>query len=171
MSTFGQGDSQTGAIARERGYTLIEAIVVLSIALVMLLVGLPSMADLMATQRVKTGAFDLYAALAFARSEAIKRNATVDLTPKASSFANGWQILNGTTVLRDQGALAGVSLDGPSATFSYDPQGRLAAAGRIDFLLHAPSNATVIPRCVVVDLSGRASIRSDRNRDGNCVNG
>ena len=131
----------------------------------------PSLADLVAAQRVKTGAFDLYASLAYARSEAIKRNVVIDIAPRNNNLANGWQVLSGTTVLRDQAGFSGVSVAGPAGTVSYDPEGRLTAAGRIDFFLTASHSALVTPRCVVVDVSGSPSIRLDRNQDGICVNG
>lgn len=116
-------------------------------------------------------AFDLYASLAYARSEAIKRNVVIDIAPRNSNLANGWQVLSGTTVLRDQTGFSGISVAGPSGTVSFDPEGRLTAAGRVDFRLTAANSALVIPRCVAVDVSGRPSIRLDRNQDGNCVNG
>lgn len=159
------------AACRLRGFTLIEMVVTLAIVAVLLVVAVPSLADLVATQRVKTGAFDLYASLAYARSEAIKRNVVIDIAPRNSNLANGWQVLSGTTVLRDQTGFSGISVAGPSGTVSFDPEGRLTAAGRVDFRLTAANSALVIPRCVVVDVSGRPSIRLDRNQDGNCVNG
>ena len=156
---------------RPRGFSLAEVMVVTTIAALLLVVAVPSLSDLVAAQRVKTGTFDLYASLIYARSEAIKRNVVIDVAPRNSNLANGWQVLNGTAVLRDQRGLSGVNVAGPAGTVSFDPDGRLTAAGRVDFRLTSANSTHVIPRCVVVDVSGRSSIRLDRNQDGNCLNG
>lgn len=158
-------------VRRSRGFTLPELMMALTISAVLLAVAVPSLSSLVAAQRVKTGSFDLYASLSFARSEAIKRNTVIDITPRGSGLADGWQVLSGSTVLRDQGGLSGISVAGPSGTVSFDPDGRLTASGRVNFRLSSARDTHIVPRCVVVDLSGRSSIRLDRNQDGNCLNG
>lgn len=156
---------------RSRGFTLTELMMAIAIGAILLAVAVPALSGLIAAQRVKTGSFDLYASLTFARSEAIKRNVVIDIAPRNNNLANGWQVRSGTTVLRDQGGLSGVSVAGPSGNVSFDPDGRLTAAGRVDFRLSAALDTHIVPRCVVVDLSGRPSLRLDRNQDGNCLNG
>jgi len=171
MKVVGEALAFSPQARHSRGFTLAETMVILTIAGVFLAIAVPALSDMLASQRVKTGTFELYATLAYARSEAIKRNAVIDIAPRNSNLADGWQVLSGATLLRDQRELAGVNIAGPAGTLSFDPDGRLTAAGRVNFRLTSASSARVIPRCVIVDLSGRPSIRFDRNQDGNCING
>ena len=53
--------------AGPRGFTLIECLVVLSVLAVMLSIGLPSFQSQIAERRAKAGAYQLYAAMHFAR--------------------------------------------------------------------------------------------------------
>jgi type IV fimbrial biogenesis protein FimT len=171
MKVTGIAPAFTRLVSRSRGFTLTEFLVVVTIGGILLAIAVPSLSGMLAAQRVKTGSFDLYASLIFARSEAIKRNTVIDVAPYGSNLANGWQVRSGATVLRDQGGLSGVSVAGPAGSVSFDPDGRLTATGRVDFRLSSALDTHIVPRCVVVDLSGRPSLRLDRNRDGNCLNG
>src|SRR5687768_6824004 len=67
---------------RGRGFTLTELVVTVGIAGVLLALGAPALSEMMAAQRVKTATVDFYTSLAYARSEAIKRNAVVTVTPR-----------------------------------------------------------------------------------------
>ena len=66
--------------AFERGFTIIEIMVVIAIMGVLLTIAAPSFVTFTATQKVKTASFDLYAAMMFARSEAIKRKVNVTVS-------------------------------------------------------------------------------------------
>lgn len=61
------------------GFTLIELIVTVTIIGSLLVVGVPSFVRFIGSQGVKTATYDLMADLYFARSEAIKRNSTIDV--------------------------------------------------------------------------------------------
>lgn len=69
--------------AGPRGFTLIECLVVLSVLTVMLSIGLPSFQSQIAERRAKAGAYQLYAAMQFARSAAQRHQADVVLCPIA----------------------------------------------------------------------------------------
>src|SRR3970040_2076707 len=79
---------------RGRGFTLIE--VMGAVALVAILTSLAgsSFVRLIADQRAKAAATDLFTALNVARSEAIKHNLNVTLQPKSGDWAHGWVIVN-----------------------------------------------------------------------------
>ena len=159
-------------VALRRGFTVIEFMVALAITAILVAIAGPSFADLIAAQRVKTAAFDFFAALSLARSEAIKRNTIVDIAPRNGNFADGWDIRVGGTVLSSRLGLGPVVVGVPAGvTLAYDQDGRLTSAGRYDALLTVSGHVNVATRCVTVDPAGRPSIRIDANRDGNCFNG
>lgn len=163
---------------RNAGFTAIEMLVALAIIGILVSIAAPSFQDLIVSTRVKGGASDLYAALIYSRSEAIKRNANVTLTPVSGAWANGWQVAAGATVLASHGALTNLRVDCPAGTtcaqtLTYGRNGRLSS-GAISLVVDVPVPPTprrVAMRCVNVDLSGRVNVRTDNNLDGNCANG
>jgi len=66
---------------RSRGFTLTELMVKVTIAAILLAIGIPSFRSFILGQRVKTASFDTVYTLTLARSEAIKRNSDVVITP------------------------------------------------------------------------------------------
>jgi type IV fimbrial biogenesis protein FimT len=88
-------------VSANRGFTLIELMITLVILGILITVGVPSLADFVATQRVRTTASDLMADMAFARAEAIKESRRVIMQRVAgatSTWKDGWNIcvdLNG----------------------------------------------------------------------------
>lgn len=75
-----------------RGFTLMELMIVVAVAIILASVGIPSMRSFMASQRIKTTSFDLIAMLTITRSEAIKRNAQVTATPVGNDWSQGWAV-------------------------------------------------------------------------------
>jgi type IV fimbrial biogenesis protein FimT len=155
-----------------RGFTLIELLVTMSIVALLVTLALPSMRTLIQTQHVKTGASDLQTTLYFARSEAIKRAADVDVVPAANDWKGGWSVqLDDGTVLRAQRPLNSQLAAMPvaaGAKITYRSDGHLAAAPS-GVTVRVPLNVDVAARCVTVDLSGRPSVITDS--DGNPANG
>lgn len=72
---LGQVVRDKAAYGRTLGFTLVEALVTVSILGILLAVAAPSFVDWIATQRVKSSASELLTDIRFARGEAIKRNA------------------------------------------------------------------------------------------------
>ncbi|MCG2584056.1 GspH/FimT family pseudopilin [Massilia sp. TS11] len=142
---------------RQCGFTLIEMLSVVAIVAILASIATPSIRALTAGQNVRSTASDLHTALVKARSEAIKRNAPVSLSPAASgSWVSGWTIPNpaNTAVLLDShGAVPNVTISGPTAVV-FNPSGRIQGSGTAQFDIAAAG--TDKRRCVKVDLSGRA---------------
>lgn len=150
------------------GFTLIETLMVVVILAVLAGLAAPSMRAFMDSQVVKTPASDLYASLVLARSEAIKRNAAIDIVPTATDWAQGWQVrlqATPTTVLRVQDGYPRISISASTAgTVTYGGNGRLSTSATT-FRVLVPGNAEARMRCVTVDVTGRPNVRVDRNTD------
>ena len=143
--------------ASERGFTLTELIVTMSVAAILATVAVPSFNGIIASQRARTFSSALYATLAKARSEALTLNGNVTLQPKAGGWGSGWQILDpNNNVLDDYSAAPGITIaSGGPAAVTYRSSGRLPAGAAPMFQISTVNGATVNYQCVSVDLSGR----------------
>lgn len=136
----------------QRGFTLIELMVVAMLAAIMLGIGVPSFRDFMAAQRVKNTAFDFAAALLLARSEAVKRNTPVSMAQMAGNW-QGWTVAVGGTTLATREATPQVTItpdDVAYTSIAFQGNGRVANTMRFQF--SAPNTDTV--RCVTIGVSG-----------------
>jgi type IV fimbrial biogenesis protein FimT len=149
-----------------RGFTLIEAAIVVSILAIVSAVALPSFAAFVADQRARSAASDLVTSILAARSEAIKRNADVAIQPLVVGgvvdWGAGWVVTGPDGVVIDRkevgaGRLAGPS-DPPQVVFTG--AGRMSAAGGAAIELRGPDGVDGIgKRCVLIDLSGRPQLK------------
>src|SRR5574337_609117 len=143
--------------SRSHGFTLVEMLVTLAIFAVLLMIAIPSMRPFLQSQSVKNASMDIVSTVALARSEAIKRNATVDVkATNAADWSLGWVVSQGTNVIRKQGSLGNIAITPSSASFSFDGNGRMTSTGATFAI--APVNKTGSqPLClsVTVGATGR----------------
>lgn len=78
--------------AAVKGFSLIELMVVLSIAAILISIGVPSFRTLIQNQRMTANVNDFFAAINLARSEALQRGVRVDMAAAGdgSDWSNGW---------------------------------------------------------------------------------
>jgi len=82
------------------GFTLLELLIVVSIAAILMLVAAPSMVDMQKRGAVKGLARDVVSAINYARSEGLSRNKLVSMCPSAdgatcgdaAAWSDGWLI-------------------------------------------------------------------------------
>jgi len=146
---------RSGSPRKEAGFTIVELMIVVTIVVILGTLAAPSMILMIRNQRVKTASFDTFAGLVLARSEAIKRNTNVTITPTGSNWAAGWTTTdsNGNVVAR-QDPLTDVTLTGP-ATVTFNGLGRLTGTVTALFILTSTNLDASQQRCINIDPSGR----------------
>ena len=136
--------------ARARGFTLVELLTVVSVLVVLTLIAVPSFNELSRSQRVQLAATDLFTSLLRARSESIKQNTDVTLSP-AGTWVAGWAVAVAGTNIDTHAATSNISISDPGVV-TYRSSGRIAGATQPKFSVSATQ--TAMKRCVQVHLSG-----------------
>ncbi|MCG6965331.1 MAG: GspH/FimT family pseudopilin [Chromatiaceae bacterium] len=171
---------------KHRGFTLVELMVTLAMAIILLAVGMPLFSSVVGSNRAAAQVNDLVSALKLARSEAVKRATAVTVCSSddggcgdAGGWTNGWIVyvdanddgaVDPDEVLRTWEALTAAStVDVSVASVEFGPIGDsptadAAADGFVNFELDN-SEATGsagggAKRCVTVTRTGQ--VRSGR---------
>ena len=147
---------------RQSGFTLIELMITLVIASLMLTIGVPSLSNMLQNNRLSSQTNQFIAAINFARSEAIKRGANIDVKATDSSNAdnewgNGWSIEQGATVLRIFQTLDGSSTLNSNTSktqFQYNSRGRVNGTDTLEL---CDSRSGEIGRRITISPTGRVS--------------
>jgi type IV fimbrial biogenesis protein FimT len=119
---------------KARGLTLIELLTVVAITAILALVAVPSVTKIVAKQRLTSAASNLQVALLTARSEALKRNASVCVSTSntgctsSGDWNQGWYVLRSGTVLATYPAYTSLTIKGPTTGVTFESSGRLSTA-------------------------------------------
>lgn len=150
---------------RQRGFTLIEAMVVVAMLAIVVGIATPSFRSFIGTMTAKSTAFDLISDLMLARSEAIKRNAQTRIEPVGGDWANGWTVTAGTEVLSARPAPGQeVTVNAPAAGAAFGPSGRLSEDVENANWSVSSSVEGVSARCLQITPTGAA-----RSKPGACA--
>lgn len=151
------------------GFTLVELLITMSIMGILLSFALPGFRNYKLSQEVKSAAVDLHISLLYARSEAIKRNADVDIVP-VGDWNAGWSVQYAGQDLKVMDARSTLSISGPDGNVTYGRDGRISGSA-VDFLVSMDGNNLVTMRCISVSPSGLPSVTVDGDgdaADGEC---
>lgn len=100
----------------DRGFTLLELMVVVAIVAVLAVIGVPSFRDVLLNQRLAAAAQAFNAALSLARTEAIQRSQSVRVTALAGrDWSRGW-----TVVTRASGSSGSMGSDAPATLRRFE---------------------------------------------------
>jgi type IV fimbrial biogenesis protein FimT len=164
------------------GVTMIELLVVITIAAILMSIGVPSYKYVTTSNRVANEINALLADMQFARYEAVKEGLTVQVCPAAATattcaasatWSNGWIVLsnaaatnNTAIVLRRQLPFSNfnshdtLTNNAGTAPISFNREGfavGLTAAGPVKFSLYDPNTISSYTRCLIVGVSGALS--------------
>jgi prepilin-type N-terminal cleavage/methylation domain-containing protein len=177
------------------GFSLVEMMIAIAIVGILAGIAMPAFRDMIHAQRIRGTATDLYMALLSARSEAMKRNASVSVVAAAGGWCDGWEVqvqssgmvLQTQTVDRTNAVLVGPSTfvgfpppttnpcpapaAYPPTAITFGANGRpITASAGARVTIYAPQYLnTVRARCISLSLNGMPEVAGDT--DSNPANG
>lgn len=142
-----------------KGFTLVELMIVLAIAAILAGVAVPSFQSLIRDNALTSEANQFVSAIHFARSEALKRSNSVTLTANTTGkWQYGWSVGDGVDTLRNYAALSGTStLTSTSSTITYRGTGFISGNSAITLDL-CDDRTGETGRRISISVTGRASV-------------
>ena len=140
----------------QKGFTMIEMLVTLIIVGILAGLAAPAFTTFIAGQNIRTSASMLQSSLLFARSEALKRNTDVIVSPVGGQWASGWMVAVTATgeTLSNNNKVSQATIAGP-ASITYNNAGRISSGGAV---FKFSSTVTSDIRCLNIGLSGMPTI-------------
>ena len=157
-----RGQMQWRWRVRTRGFTLVEMMVVIALVAIISSVAAPGLRQFASGQRAKGITTDLMSDLLLARSEALKRNTTVSVTPRSARWDLGWVVASGgVDIVTREAASDVVQFSGAPAVIAFNLNGRVSAPATAVRITVTPATggSSHLQRCVELDLSGRARMQ------------
>lgn len=141
-----------------KGLTLIELMIGLAVFSVLLTIGIPSFNNIIQNSRLTTQTNELLGSLMAARSEALKRNATVVVGLTSTHWTEGWQLKTADDeVLRTYRALNGnnsLTCDAGCTSVTFFGSGRAKNAANFT-LTNGAGNSS---RLIKLSMNGKAKV-------------
>ena len=173
------GHTKGTVTSGQPGFTLIELMIVISIAAILLAIGVPSFQYVTSANRASSEINGLLGDLQFARAEAIREGQTVTVCPSANgtscsgstSWKNGWLVFSDTgapltidgtdRLLKLQSSFANsdaLDADKTISAITFSREGfAFGLGGPMTFTLHDSSTNAAYTRCLSVTIVGALS--------------
>ncbi|RZO18486.1 MAG: prepilin-type N-terminal cleavage/methylation domain-containing protein [SAR92 clade bacterium] len=151
------------------GFTLLELLIVISIAGILLSITIPSYSNLVSQKRVEAAANSFHSAVALAGSESRKRGKNVNIRPigwagnNALTLAEGWEVYyqeSGTQIVMRQERPSGNLLVGGTGSKGFylaGKTGRLGSGAEKIACFSASNGDDITNYSVIVNQSGVAN--------------
>lgn len=142
------------------GFTLVELVITLAIAVILAAIAAPSFQNMMASQRVQAASSDLIHHLMLARSEAIKQNRSITLLSNSGEeeWQGGWQVFPANAaaaLLKVQSAYASIVITAAVDSVTYNRDGRVATNQPVLFTVTDPTLGNdAQARCIRITVTG-----------------
>ncbi|MDG1066024.1 MAG: GspH/FimT family pseudopilin [Luminiphilus sp.] len=144
------------------GFTLVELLMGLAILSIVTTTVVPSFSQLIAEQRLRQVSNELRLSLALARSEAIKRNESVNVLPVANTWSEGWCVepnAAGGCTSAPIGAYVvpkNIRVSGASGAtgIAFNSWGRTASCPRFEIATSVANSTCSL--CLYIEIDGRA---------------
>src|SRR4030095_3814970 len=134
---------------RGRGMTLVELAIAITLVAILATIAMPNLTATLANQRLRAAGTDLMSALLIARSEAIKRNAQVEVAPRAGrDWKSGWRVRTVDSAEQvDRKDALGIRVDVALApdNIVYERTGRLTVAGTTQLEFRDNESGSIVP--------------------------
>ena len=152
-------------VSTQRGFTMVELLISVSIIGILTAVALPSFQGLLLSYKLRSYSNALVASVHLARGEAIKSNTTVllcastDGTSCGGVWGDGWIVLRGTTVAQRLGGIATgyrITDSGGLTSLTFQPTGIGATQATFTICRATPSVGSQ-ERVVSVSATGKPS--------------
>lgn len=147
------------------GFTLLEVITAVAVLAILMGLAVPSYSSFTARQRIRTASFDLTTDLVLARSEALKRNRAITVTPREASWTNGWIIAVTDTAeeVRSRNTLGrGLTVSTAPASITFNGAGRVVIDSGVEKIgLAVAAGSQSLHRCITLDPAGRPRILTE----------
>ena len=153
-----------------RGFSLIELVVSVAVLSILTTVAIPGFSRLIESTRLTSATNALTTALQLARSEAINRNAGVQVCPGddptdcTQSWALGWQVTltaDNSVIKQWEAPPSDVTLvqQGGSALIQFRGNGQSQAAAQVGLKRYGCTGTETDGRQISISAIGRASVR------------
>lgn len=151
-------------MTRVKGFTLIELMVTIAVLAIAIAIAAPNFSKMIVRNQAESQRSALVGAFNLARSEAIKRAKDIQVVPINSSWTNGWQVKDGTEVLREFPALKNASVTSAVTSVTYNSRGRLTGTGvnastQYAFAYRVGNDHCKVERDININVLGRVAIR------------
>ncbi len=160
------GANGIGNLHHQRGFTLLEMMIALSIVAILTVIAIPMFRDSALRNTLTVQSNDLVAGALTARSEAIKRRAAVslcastdNLTCTNTRWERGWIVraTDGTIVQIHKAAPTGFLINADSTNISFDASGLAASLANLTICRATPSAGNQ-ERVITINATGKSSI-------------